>query len=192
MYNGVRFGIIAAMDASRGLGCDNKLLVTNKEEMAHFKQTTDGCVVIMGYNTFMSIGGKGLEGRINIVITSKENVDRGMAIVLAVSSIEDAFKLAGLFTIHRKNSKSIRNREVFVIGGAQLYEKLINYADKIILSTYDKSYPEADVFFPEIPNTFYRQLVRHTGFNFKIEEYYKRTKDPGFFRKCAEHIRELF
>jgi dihydrofolate reductase len=64
--------IIAAIDKNRALGYQNKLLVHLPEDLAHFKQITSGHPVIMGQNTYLSIG-RALPNRVNIVLSKNKD-----------------------------------------------------------------------------------------------------------------------
>ena len=81
--------IIAAIDNNNGIGKDNKLLYRLPDDLKRFKKITTGNIVIMGRNTYDSIG-KALPNRENIVITSKDIDDE----VYCVRSLQDALKLA--------------------------------------------------------------------------------------------------
>lgn len=89
-------------------------------DLARFKQITMGHPIIMGRVTHQSIG-RALPGRRNIVIThdKKYKAAEGCEVV---DSLEEALKLA-------KN-----NPEVFIIGGASIYEQALLLADKIYLT----------------------------------------------------------
>ncbi len=93
-------------------------------------------VVIMGRKTFESVN-KPLPGRLNIVIT--KNVDWKADAVRTVSSLNEAIHLAT-----EENFK-----ELFVIGGGEIYRQALPLADKIYM-TRVHTHLEADTFFPEI------------------------------------------
>ena len=97
--------------------------------MAYFKKTTLNHTVIMGRNTYESIG-RPLPNRENIVISSKpiDNVKTVSDPSLCLSYKED--------------------EEVFIIGGASIYKYFIPYADKLYLTEINDE-KEADVYFPE-------------------------------------------
>jgi dihydrofolate reductase len=63
----MKISIIAAIDEGRALGKDNKLLWHIPEDFKRFKELTSGHVILMGYNTYLSIG-KPLPNRTNIVV----------------------------------------------------------------------------------------------------------------------------
>jgi dihydrofolate reductase len=108
-------GIIAAVSQNGIIGIENKLPFNYPEDMAHFKQTTLNSTIIMGRNTFESIG-KPLSKRKNIVITSKKI---SIPNIITFDSIEGALQ---------------NENNVWFIGGAQIYEEAMAYADTILLT----------------------------------------------------------
>lgn len=132
--------IIAAIGKNRELGAKNKLLWHIPEDVERFKTLTTDQVVIMGRKTYESIPEKfrPLPHRVNIIVTRDENYQINNKNVFVSHSIEDAITKAKEF-----------NKEIFIIGGAQIYKESLKYADKLYLTLVDKEYPEADVFFPD-------------------------------------------
>lgn len=136
----LRVSIIAALGRNRELGKDNQLLWHIPDDLKRFKRLTLGHPVIMGRKTFDSIG-KPLPGRPNIVVTRDAAWAReGVCIA---HSIDEALESA----------KSLDSAEVFVIGGAQIYEQALPYADKLYLTIIDDE-KEGDVFFPAHEDLF--------------------------------------
>lgn len=150
MSKPLHLSLIAAIGKNRELGRDNKLIFDLKKDMAYFREKTRGHTVIMGRRTFESIG-RALPERLNIVVSrDKEfNTHHGVKIV---SSIEDALELA----------KKHEEEEVFVIGGAQIYEAFMPFADRLYLTIVDKEVSDADAFFPEYENDF-KKIINSTG-----------------------------
>ena len=95
--------LIVAVDRHWGIGKDNKLLFSLKTDMAFFKKTTTGKIVVMGKNTFLSFPGGPLKNRINVVLT-KENFQG----CICVKSMDELMR-----TISKYDTD-----EVYVIGGA--------------------------------------------------------------------------
>jgi len=123
--------LIAAIGENNELGKDNKLIWHLPGDLQFFKEKTLNKVIVMGYNTFKSLG-RILPKRVHIVITSKDNIDG----VLVFNSIEEVLNYI----------KDID--EVYVIGGASIYNQFIDYCDGMYLTEIDKSY-DADVYFPK-------------------------------------------
>ena len=147
--------IIAAIGKNRELGKDNKLLWYIPEDFKKFKDLTSGHVVIMGRKTFESLPEKfrPLPNRVNIVVTrdlnftiSARSYKDGKVIIC--HSLEEALRLTPL--AQGKPLKNLKSKdEVFIIGGASIYEQGIKYADRLYLTLVDKTYPDADAFFPK-------------------------------------------
>jgi len=126
---------ICAVGKNRAIGCKNKLLWDIPDDMKHFKDITTGHVVIMGKNTYLSIG-KPLPNRFNIVIAQESDfIAPGCEVV---HSIADAINLG----------KTQTDKNVFIIGGGQIYTQTLPYVDKLYLTLVDDA-PEADTFFPD-------------------------------------------
>jgi len=132
---------IACVDADNGIGKNQCIPWKNKDDMQLFKTLTINNVVIMGHNTYKSMGSKPLHDRINIVVSSSTQsdcsaIDNNRSTVLKfVTSVHDALEYAKLFN----------NKIIFVIGGQSIYEQID--ADITILTRLDRSY-DCDKFFP--------------------------------------------
>lgn len=130
--------IVAVMSAhNRGIGKNGKLLWHIPDDLRHFKRLTLGHPVIMGRKTFESIVeylGSPLPDRINIVISRNKNYQPKGAIIC--HSLDKALEEAS----------KLDQEEIFIGGGAQLYEQALSRTDKLYLTLVDAS-PEADTFF---------------------------------------------
>lgn len=125
--------IIAAIGKNHELGKDNKLLWHISADLKRFKKITSGHPVIMGRMTFDSIHNKPLPNRRNIIVTkSAEYYYPGIEIA---HSVEEALNKIGI------------DDEVFILGGASIYEQLLPFAHKMYLTLVDKKF-EADTYFP--------------------------------------------
>jgi dihydrofolate reductase len=125
--------IIAAIGKNYELGKNNDLLWHISADLKRFKKITSGHPVIMGRKTFDSINNKPLPNRRNIIIT--HSVGYSLPGVEIVHSVTEALKKIG------------DDEEVFILGGATIYEQLLPVSDKMYLTLVDKEY-EADTFFP--------------------------------------------
>lgn len=140
--------LIAAMETGGGIGLDNALPWRLPADMAHFKRTTMGKPVIMGRKTYESIG-RALPGRRNITVTrnplwyaTRADTCRSLAEALELVAGED----------------------VFVIGGAQVYEEAMQVADTLVI-THLKSSFECDAFFPAIEPAIWAETAREEGYS---------------------------
>ncbi len=131
-----KISIIAAMTKDRVIGFNNKLPWAIKEELQYFKNITLNHVLVMGKNTFASLGYKSLPKRFSIVISSSLSNEFGDNVII-VKNIDEAL-----------NFITIKNiAEVMIIGGAKIYEQFIPIADNLYLSIIKDNYP-GDTFFP--------------------------------------------
>lgn len=134
--NKPRVSMIAAVaEADRAIGYENKLLWHIPEDLAHFKSTTFGHPVIMGENTFISLG-RPLPGRKNIVLTlDKEKTFEGASVS---NDLQDSLDQAAL----------VDAEEIFIIGGATIYKAMLPYTDRLYLTLVPGEYV-ADTYFPD-------------------------------------------
>lgn len=164
--------LIVCTDANNGIGKDNKIPWNIKEEMQHFKQTTIGHTIVMGRKTFESIS-KPLVNRKNIILTSNPN--------LKIDGVEIETNYLNIIELSKKE-------DVYVIGGAQIYNLFIDYCDEIIISKLNDSY-DCDTFFK--PNLKLLTLIK------KIEKqdfniyYYQQNQKVLNGRKIANNIKQL-
>ncbi len=129
--------IIVATSLNHAIGKDNQLLWHLPADLKFFKTTTMGCPVIMGRKTFQSIG-RTLPGRQNIVITRDKNFNSNNQFdILVVGSLDEA-----LVKLHTE-------KEVFIIGGGEIYKQSIDSVDTIYI-TLVNTVIDGDVYFPEI------------------------------------------
>ncbi len=173
--------IIAAIGKNRELGKDNKLLWHISADLKRFKELTTGHPVIMGRKTFDSIG-KPLPNRLNIILTHdkeafgmkysnyiQQSEGDSKTRLVVVSSIDEALKHASRYLIHAPRC------EVFVIGGARVYEQFLPVADKLYLTLVDGEY-EADTFFPDysaFQNVVFKEEKKENGQKFTCIELVK-------------------
>jgi len=146
----MRISIIAAMGRNRSIGKDNDLIWNLPDDMRFFKEKTLGHVVIMGRKNYESIPEKWrpLPKRTNIILTTSDQLkyDDG---ALVMNKFEDALNYA----------KEAGEKEVFIIGGGQIYQLAINKIDRIYLTEINAAF-EADVFFPEIRKEDWTEIER--------------------------------
>jgi|SRR3989344_5128818 len=137
--------LIACINKNRGLGFKNQLLYKIPEDQKFFRDRTSGHTIIMGKKTFQSIG-RPLSNRANIIITRDDNFKAQRCVVC--HSIDEA--LSSSSPPGEEGVGGGRNdadRELFIIGGAQIYAQTIDKADRLYLTIVD-DVKEADAFFP--------------------------------------------
>lgn len=126
--------LIVALDRRRGIGKDNQLLWRLPADMKRFRGLTMGHHLIVGRKTYESIG-KPLPGRTMVVVTRNKTYQAEGCTVM--HSLADALALA-----HAHGES-----EAFIGGGAELYAKALELADRLYLTRVDIE-ADADTFFP--------------------------------------------
>lgn len=133
--------IIAAADKNWGIGNEGQLLDHISEDMKYFKEKTVGKAVIMGKNTFLSLPGqKPLSDRMNIVLTSHDNINADG--ITVCKSIEDAVNTA---------RKQFSDEDIFFIGGESVYKAAVDCCDTAYITRIDNEYT-ADRFLVDFDN----------------------------------------
>lgn len=153
--------IIAAVAKNNVIGKRNALPWYLPEDLKRFRKLTTGKTVLMGRKTFESIIDKldkPLPNRKNVVITRDADykVPEG---VMVLHDINSAFE-------------ALKDEDVFIIGGGEIYNQTINMADKLYI-THVNAEHDGDVFFPEIDPKVWQKVEDdpHDGFSFAT---YKR------------------
>jgi len=162
----MKFTIIGAYASpNRAIGCKNCLPWSNKVDMVYFRTTTSYCpdegsmnAIIMGRNTFESLGRKPLPNRVNVVLTSSPETYRKESnmypeLIFTNSSLTETLEtLDNIPYIHC----------CFVIGGESLYKQAITHpnCERILVNEIKLLNPilNADTWFPEISTDMY-QLI---------------------------------
>jgi dihydrofolate reductase len=131
----MKISMIVAYGNNWEIGLDNQMLWHISEDFKNFKAITSGHHILMGRKTFESIG-KPLPNRTSIVLSNSGFEHEG---VHTFNDVQEAFNFA------RKSAEE----ELFIIGGANVYESLFPYVDKMYLSevNYDG---KADAFLKQI------------------------------------------
>ncbi len=144
--------IIAAIGKNNELGKDNDLIWHLPADLKRFKKITTGHHILMGRNTFESIG-KPLPNRTSIIITRNNNYFKDGCLI--ANSIKKAIEL-------------VEEKDAFIIGGAQIYKQALesDLVDKLDVTIVNQSF-DADVFFPEINLNIWEEVSRE---NFKADE----------------------
>jgi dihydrofolate reductase len=126
--------IIVAMDKAGGIGKDNGLLCHLSKDLKYFKKITTGHTIVMGYNTYLSIG-KPLPNRRNVVLSTKKR--EASPNIIFYTSLQECLEKEGQ-----------EGGELMIIGGGRLYQQAMSIADKLYITRIHHTF-EADTFFPE-------------------------------------------
>lgn len=160
--------IIAAIATNNALGKDNDLIWHLPADLKRFKKVTTGHHILMGRNTFESIG-KPLPNRTTIIITRNKNYFKDGCLV--ANSIEEAIKLVE------------NDANIFIIGGAQIYKEAIekDLVDQLDITQVHQEF-EADVFFPQIDLSVWKEVRRENftaddknKYDYSFISYQKKT-----------------
>lgn len=164
--------LIAAVAHENVIGRSNDLPWKLSADLNYFKEKTSGHTVVMGRNTYDSIAarlGGPLPNRHNVIVSHDEDL------VVPGATVAHSLEIA-LDTAERENS------EVFVIGGAQLYEQALPHADRLYITEVDADIPGGDAFFPVIALAKWREVSREAHQKDESNEYdysfviYERTR----------------
>ena len=127
---------IAAVDRKGAIGKGGKLPWHYSSDMKFFRETTTGHAVVMGRRTWLTIG-KPLKNRLNIVLSRDSNIEPQESLIV-LSDIESVLSF---------NSSLTTN--LFVIGGAQIYQAFLPHIEKWIITEVPLTVTGADAFMPE-------------------------------------------
>ncbi len=154
---------IVAVDNKWGIGKNNDLLFSIPEDMKFFRETTKGKVVVMGSNTLRSFpNGNPLKNRVNIVLSSKLKRDD----CIVVDSVENLLE----------EIKKYPEDDVFLIGGAMLYNSLLPYCKEALVTKVDAD-GNATVFFNNLDLlkdwtlTKTSDIIESNGYKIKFTTY---------------------
>jgi dihydrofolate reductase len=137
--------LIAAISKNNALGKDNDLIWRLPADLKRFKKVTSGHHILMGRNTFESIG-KPLPNRTSVIITRNNHYEKEGCLI--ANSIEEAIEIT-------------EGKDAFIIGGAQIYKEALalDLVGQLDITLVHQEF-EADVFFPEIDATIWKEVSR--------------------------------
>lgn len=127
---------IVAIAQNYAIGKDGKLPWHYPADLKFFKETTTGNAVVMGYNTWQSIG-KPLPNRLNIVLSRSREIEP-QPNVLLLRSVDEVSALSKFL-----------NCDLFIIGGAQTYKCFAGSIKKWIVTEVPVNIEDADTFMPQ-------------------------------------------
>jgi dihydrofolate reductase len=145
-----RLALIAAVAKNGCIGLNNQLPWHLPEDLKHFKAITLGKAIIMGRNTFVSLG-RPLPGRTNIVITRNPDF-------AAPEGVRITHSLKEAMAIARDVAQRHGQDEIVIIGGAQIYAESLPLVTRMYL-TEVSAQVEGDAFFPTWNKAEWRQTV---------------------------------
>ncbi|HFF4591381.1 TPA: dihydrofolate reductase [Acinetobacter baumannii] len=159
---------VVAMDKNHCIGNGNALPWHISADLKHFKEITQGGVVIMGRKTLESMG-RALPNRVNWVIT--RDINWHFDGVKIAYSIEDALNAA------LEDAKNTEKQALFIIGGGEIFKQTLSIADRLELTHVDLDV-QGDAHYPTIPNEFHKtaseqQVDEKSGTSFEFATYKK-------------------
>jgi dihydrofolate reductase len=157
----MRINIIAAVAKNRAIGFENKLIYWLPNDLKRFKALTTGHTIVMGRKTFESLPKGALPNRRNVVLSRTTKELPGCDVY---PSLEEALKSCK------------PDEDIYIIGGARVYEQALPFADRLCLTEVDDTPKEADAFFPDYSNWQIAQKEEHEkdekhAFNYAFVDY---------------------
>ena len=155
--------IIAAVARNRAIGFQNKIIYWLPNDLKRFKQLTTGHTIIMGRNTYLSLPKGALPNRRNVVLSTTVKAIPGCDVY---PTLEAALQ-------------SCRSDEdVYIIGGASVYQQALPLADRLCLTEIDDTPEQADTFFPDYSQWRVDKKEAHPkderhAFNYAFVDYVK-------------------
>lgn len=146
--------MIMCVDNNYGFAKNNKLPWNINNEMEHFIKHTKNKTIVMGSKTFFAIG-KVLKDRNNIILTHNKKLSIPNAKV--IYDYKQIIKLS-------------KSKDVYIIGGKEIFNLFLKYADEIIISKLYQSYDCDQTYIPNLKNY---KLVKTINYKEFQVEYYK-------------------
>ena len=146
------YSIVVAVGKNNEIGKNNQLLWHIPEDLKNFKKITTGKTVIMGRNTYKSIG-RALPNRTNIVL-SRNFLETDEKFKEDKKKYENETTKLEFYDDFQKVIEKYKDlkEEIFIIGGGEIYKKSLEMGiiKRIYMSRVDFSDNEADAYFPKI------------------------------------------
>lgn len=148
--------IIVAVASDGAIGRANDLLWHLPADLKRFKELTTGHTILMGRKTFESLPRGPLPNRRNIIISRSLPAQPGAKVYPTIQQAMEA---------------CASDEEVFIIGGGEIYRQLLPDTKQIYLTRVQASFPDAEVFFPELDPTEWIEEAREVYPRDKRNEY---------------------
>lgn len=158
--------LIAAVSRNLAIGYQNKLLYWLPDDMKRFRGLTTGHTIIMGRLTFESFPKGALPNRRNVVLSRQNLTFPGAEVFDSLQSALDS---------------CVDDEDIYVIGGASLYEQALPLADRLCLTEVDDTPEVADAYFPSFDKDTWSATL--------VEEHQKDEKHAFCFR-FVDYVRK--
>jgi dihydrofolate reductase len=157
---------IVAIDAQRGMANEQGIPWDLPSDKAYFRKQTEGSTVLMGYRTYQEFDAP-LVNRQNYVFARTG------------SELREGFLLVEDLDSFFKN----HTEDIWVIGGAKLYEETLDYADELYITHLEGDF-SCTKFFPEFEKQFEQvttsELQQENGITFRYAVYRRKQHDGTF------------
>jgi len=166
-YKGKKMNAIVVVDQNWGIGCSGQLLVHLPGDLKYFKEKTLGNTIILGRETFDSMGGRLLPGRKTIILSRNTDFAPGCPVL---HSLEEALEYV----------EDNPNETIFVAGGESIYRLFLPYCDAFFVTKILKAF-DADRHFPNLdasPDEFVinwsSDVMVENSVNYQFFEYIRK------------------
>lgn len=156
--------LIVAKAKNNVIGKDNKLLWHLSNDLKRFKNLTTNHTMIMGRKTFESLG-RVLPNRKHVILSHNTDFkvkDENVEIVHSIDELKRYIE---------------GKEEVFVIGGAMIYNLLMPYVTKMYITEIDKDF-EGDTVFPPVDHEKWKEINRiqneENGLKYDFVDYERK------------------
>ena len=162
---------LVAMNADNVIGVNNDLPWKLKDDLQHFKNYSMNKAIIMGRNTYDSIG-RPLPNRFNIVVSNTMTETEDLSIA---KNLAEALEMATNYSIAEHQD------EIVLIGGARIFDEGMKHVNKLVISWVDAPDIQGDVYFPsfnlsewDLDKSEHFAKSDVNEFSFEVIEYLKK------------------
>ena len=132
---------IVAVDSNWGIGYNGDLLESIPADLKHFKEITSGHTIIIGRKTWDSLPKKPLPNRTNIILSREYGI---------TFDTDTQIGYMNLKWLYRMLENIDADKEIYVIGGGQIYKELLSLCDRIYVTKIYKEHENVDTYFPNL------------------------------------------
>ena len=132
---------IVAVDSNWGIGYNGDLLESIPADLKHFKEITSGHTIIMGRKTWDSLPKKPLPNRTNIILSREYGITFDTNTQIGYMNLK---------WLYRMLENVDADKEIYVIGGGQIYKELLSLCDRIYVTKIYKEHENVDTYFPNL------------------------------------------
>ena len=149
--------LIVAKSENNVIGNKGRIPWYIPNDLKRFKEITTNNVVIMGRKTFESLPEeyRPLPNRINIILSKDKSFKTNCCMVF--NDLKKAIRKAG------------SDKEIFIIGGGEIYKESLKYADKVYMTEVNGEF-EGDTYFPKL-NRYWKEVNREEKEGYRFIDY---------------------